>query len=147
MRITPGGPPPKNPATRRRTNKPTTPQTEVTALPVRPQRPADPNWLPVIQDLWNSLGESAQSQEYQSSDWALARLLMETLQIAFTERNRTTGTLTASLISGTISQLARLGVATADRKRIGMILKQEKPDATITEIQAGYRKLQAVKDS
>jgi hypothetical protein len=72
---------------------------------------------------------------------------METLQIAFTERNRTTGTLTASLISGTISQLARLGVATADRKRIGMILKQEKPDATITEIQAGYRKLQAIKDS
>jgi hypothetical protein len=40
---------------------------------------------------------------------------MGVLQTALTERNRTTGTLTASLISNALSQLARLGVTVADR--------------------------------
>jgi CelD/BcsL family acetyltransferase involved in cellulose biosynthesis len=147
MRITPGGPPPRDPRTRRRTNKPSVHETEVIALPVRPQRKADPTWLPEIQELWESLPASGQSSEFQESDWAFAWLLMGVLQTALTERNRTTGTLTASLISNALSQLARLGVTVADRKRLGLILTQEHKDATITEIQAGYRKLQAVKDS
>jgi CelD/BcsL family acetyltransferase involved in cellulose biosynthesis len=122
-------------------------ETEITALPVRPQKAADPKWLPEVRDLWESLPASGQSSEFQESDWAFAWLLMGVLQTALTERNRTTGTLTASLISNALSQLARLGVTVADRKRLGLILTQEHKDATITEIQAGYRKLQAVKDS
>jgi hypothetical protein len=150
MRVINSGPPPKDPSTRRRTNTPAAEKagiTELLAQPVKAPKKANPKWQSAVKDLYSSLATSGQSQDWQDSDWAFAWLLLDVLNIAITERNATTLQLSASLLTNVLSQLARLGVTVSDRKRIGLNLTRQTQDATITEIQAGYRKLQAVKDS
>jgi hypothetical protein len=150
MRVINSGPPPKNPATRRRTNTPAAEKagiTELLAQPVKAPKKANPKWQPAVKVLYSSLATSGQSQDWQDSDWAFAWLLLDVLNIAITERNASTLQLSASLLTNILSQLARLGVTVSDRKRIGLNLTRQTQDATITDIQAGYRKLQAVKDS
>jgi hypothetical protein len=57
-----------------------------------------------------------------------------------THPNLTTGQVSAALVSSCLANLARLGVAHADRVRAGVILKSEQTtDMAQLAIMAGYR--------
>lgn len=68
------GPIPKPDAQRRRRNAPAGgPADRLPAAPSTPM-PAEDDWHPLARDWYVSLAESAQSAEYQASDWAVARV-------------------------------------------------------------------------
>jgi hypothetical protein len=141
MRITNPGVPPKDPSTRRRTNTPKAEQTgiaTITALPVVRPRPANPKWSEPIKDLYQGIIDS--NVPKQSTDLAFAWLLLDTLHQATTHPNLTTGQVSASLVSSCLANLARLGVAHADRVRAGVILKSEQTtDTAKLAIMQSYR--------
>lgn len=79
--MTTTGPLPKRSDQRRRRNLPA-PGQEVVKVPavgaVKVPR-ASRDWHPIARDWFRSLGESAQSQFYEPSDWAQARLIAEAM--------------------------------------------------------------------
>lgn len=74
-----GGPPPKRSDQRRRRNVPAAgePQSAPGVAPVVPD--PDPEWHPVARRWFESLKGSGQAAFYQSSDWALAFVLAESM--------------------------------------------------------------------
>jgi hypothetical protein len=143
MRVTNSGPPPKNPATRRRANTPKAEQAgvaEIVALPMVKVRPPNPKWSPEIKDLWQAIVDSKVPK--QDTDLAFGWVLLDTLHKAVTSPNLATGQLNASLVNGCLAQTARLGVAHADRVRAGVVLRNEETlDETKAAIMAHYREI------
>ena len=141
MRITNPGVPPKDPSTRRRTNTPKAEQTgiaTITALPVVRPRPANPKWSEPIKDLYQAIIDS--NVPKQQTDLAFSWILLDTLHQALAHPNLTTGQVSASLVNSCLANLARRGVAHADRVRAGVLLKTEQgPDQVKLAIMAGYR--------
>jgi hypothetical protein len=141
MRITNPGVPPKDPSTRRRTNTPKAEQTgiaTITALSVPKPRPANPKWSEPIKDLYQGIIDSKVPK--QQTDLAFGWVLLDILHQALTHPNLNTGQASASLVNGCLANLARIGVAHADRVRAGVILKSEQTtDPVKLAIMAGYR--------
>lgn len=104
-------------------------------------KPADPKWSEPIQRLWESLGESGQASLYQPSDWAVAFLVCELLNIAMTTPNPNTGQLSASLVNVCMNALSRLLVTEYDRRKARVAIERETSnrDAQIA-IMAEYRR-------
>ena len=120
------GPVPKRSNQRRRRNLDSK-VTPVAGMPTGCPKPADKSWLPSIQAIWTSLGDSGQSVFYEASDWAEAWLVCETLDIAYTTPGNQTGQLSAALITTALNMLGNFGTTEADRRRLKMELI--KPDA------------------
>lgn len=72
-----GGPVPKR--QRRNRSKPAIAAVEVEACGSAAAPEADPAWHPIAAGIYRSLAQSAQSQLYQPSDWAVAALLAESM--------------------------------------------------------------------
>ena len=144
MRVTNPGALPKDPSTRRRANTPKAEQAgivTITALPVVRPRPANPKWSEPIKDLYQAIIDSKVPK--QQTDLAFGWVLLDILHQALTHPNLTTGQVSASLVGSCLANLARLGVAHADRVRAGVVLELEpSPDQAKIAIMAGYRQLQ-----
>jgi hypothetical protein len=136
------GPPPKNPATRRRTNTPTgelTGITEIASSGLR-ARPFNQKWSEAIKALYHSICASHVPKDQTDLDFAW--ILLDTLHHALTHPNLASNQISASLVNSCIGNLARLGVCATDRARMGIILKEtaEISDQKIA-IFADYKKL------
>jgi hypothetical protein len=140
MRVTNPGALPKDPSTRRRRNIPKAQQAgvaEIIALPVIKPPAADPKWSPPIKDLWQVIDSKVPKQQ---TDLAFGWVVLDILDQALTHPNLNTGQVSASLVNGCLANLARIGVAHADRVRAGVILKSEQTtDTAKLAIMAGYR--------
>lgn len=139
----PRGPAPKRPEQRRRRNKPAEGdlQPQVVTIPRSDEAPApasaDERWHPLARDLYESLKDSGQSQFYEPSDWAFARVTCDLLsRQLFAEK------MNGNLIGTVMSALDRLLVAEADRRRARMILERgdEPEESPSVAIMAKYRK-------
>jgi hypothetical protein len=130
------GPVPKRPDQRRRRNKQNEPTIRVPGLAALPL-PADPAWHSLAGDLYESLERSGQSQFYEPSDWALARVLCELLS-----RQLIGVRLNANLISVIMAGFDRLLVAEGDRRRARLILEHggEPEEAPSVAIMAQYKR-------
>ncbi len=73
------GPVPKRSDMRRRRNKPVNPIVNAPAVPVGDIPVPDPDWHPIARRWYESLAESGQSVWYQSSDWATAYVIAESM--------------------------------------------------------------------
>lgn len=72
------GPPPKRSEERRRRNKVAQPDRVIVAGEVLVPDP-DPDWHPIAADWYSSLAQSGQSEFYEPSDWAAARMVAEAM--------------------------------------------------------------------
>jgi hypothetical protein len=139
----PRGPAPKRPDQRRRRNKPKDGdlETQVVTIPRSSEAvgppPALEGWHPLARDLYESLSSSGQSQFYEPSDWAFARVTCELLS-----RQMESEKLNANMIAAVMSALDRLLVAEADRRRARLILEhpEEVQEPASVAIMAKYRR-------
>lgn len=171
------GPIPKPAATRRRVNKPAMPvkkaprgasatPTKKKAAKADPVLPTprvripdeDPNWEPLALGLWRAMANSGQSEFYEESDWAYAKIVVESMSrdlapqvVGFTptgEILRSRIPLKGNSMSGYRAACAVLGVTEGDRRRLLIELErgaqvdpdQERANATITDLKSRLKR-------
>lgn len=134
------GPVPKRSDQRRRRNKPAGGEiTRARAAAPAAAPKADPDWHPIARGWFEALGESGQSQYYEPSDWATARVWAELLSRQL-ESGRPSAQMIASWSSGATELLTTEGA----RRRARMELERgpqgaEEDAAKISRMDA-YRK-------
>jgi hypothetical protein len=157
------GPIPKRSEERRRRNKPETPIDKVQAVGPVTIPSANPKWHPVAKRIYESLESSGQSKFYESSDWATAYLLAESLSrdlepqfITIAEKKTVTkaGTVTVedkplmlrlplkgASLAAYLKGFAALGVTEGDRRRIGIEIdrKPKAPGLASVSVMDEYR--------
>lgn len=128
------GPVPKREAARRRRNKQETETTEVVVPGPGATRPApDPAWHPVARRIYDSLPQSAQTQFYQPSDWAVAyyacELVDRSLQYRTVDKEGNEvaipGKVNGQLVATVMSALSDLLATEGARRRVRMEITNE----------------------
>ena len=87
------------------------------------QPAADPDWHPIAERLWESLGQSGQSRFYEPSDWAVAYSLMDDLSY-YKSSSKRSGQMLATIMSAMSSLLVTEG----DRRRVQIELARPNAD-------------------
>ena len=129
------GPVPKRSSERERRNKPdfeiTTIETDGDVL--MPELGLD-NPHPIIEDLWVSLGLSAQHEYYEPSDWQFARFTLHFAnQLLWSSRP------SAQMFQGVTSALSDLLVTEGSRRRLRMEIERNQSKAEIVDISELFR--------
>lgn len=131
------GPVPKRSTERRRRNKESKPQiVPIKGIGPVPVPPADPNWHELAREWYESLAQSGQSQFYEPSDWAAARVLASVLSKNL-KQTKFSSVLFATVWAGMGDLLTTEG----ERRRVRMeIVREGEPElpASVTAI-ADYR--------
>ena len=138
------GPPPKRDDQRRRRNDPAAgpaeqaPGGDVVALD------ADPSWHRVAAHWYEALGRSGQSAFYESSDWALAYAVAESMSREFSKPEP----VSASAFQGWLKAMTSLLVTEGDRRRLRLELERQGPaesegGADVSELDEYRRRLQS----
>ena len=83
----------------------------------------DPDWHPIAERLWESLGRSGQSRFYEPSDWAVAYSLMDDLSY-YKASSKRSGQMLATIMSAMSSLLVTEG----DRRRVQIELARPNAD-------------------
>lgn len=133
------GPIPKRSEERIRRNKPEIEITKIEASNEVTQPPLgfdDPH--PIISDLWDSLGESAQSEYYEPSDWQFARFTLH-----FADGLIKQARPSAQMFQGVTSALTDLLVSEGARRRVRMEIERANASTTIVDASAELRKRMA----
>lgn len=111
----------------------------------KPPEPAMVHWNDLVKGLWNALAIAPMSHYYQATDWAFARLLCEQLHDAMTSINGNTGQKSASAIGQCMTELSRLGVTEADRRRLRFEVEvsdiAEEKDAAVVDMESMRQRL------
>ena len=134
------GPIPKRSDQRRRRNKENGDVTKAAGgASVSGAPEADSEWHPIARDWFTSLGESGQSQFYEASDWATARVWAELLS-----RQLSAGKVSAQMIAAWSGGATELLTTEGARRRARVELEQvaeEDPaaEAKVAKMSA-YRK-------
>lgn len=129
------GPVPKRSSERERRNKP---DYEITTIDIdgdviMPELGIE-NPHPIITDLWDSLGMSAQQQYYEPSDWQFARFTLHFAnQLLWNSRP------SAQMFQGITSALSDLLVSEGSRRRLRMEIERNQSSADIVDISALFR--------
>lgn len=89
---------------------------------------------PIIVDLWESMGQSAQSQYYEPSDWQFARFTFH-----FANQLLETSRPSAQMFQGVTSALSDLLLTEGSRRRLRMEIERNKSAADIVDISALFR--------
>jgi len=137
-----GGPVPKRSSERRRRNKESKPQ----VVPIKgigpvPVPPADPNWHELAREWYASLAQSGQSQFYEPSDWAAARVLA-----AVMSKNLKQTKFSSVLFATVWAGMGDLLTTEGERRRVRLEIdrgQEEGEPAAVTAI-ADYKKRLAV---
>lgn len=122
----PRGPAPKPESQRRRVNKPESHgEAEVTTA-LAGVRPVGLGFEahPIVQDLWDVLGESAEAKFYSSADWQRAR--MELFFASYTLNSDKIGAVAWAAVQSGLSELL---ISPADKRRAGIDMKPKTSDA------------------
>ena len=102
-------------------------------------------WTKSVIRLWGSLAESGMAQYYTSSDWAMAFIILDTLDLSLRSENHMTGQISFTAVNACLSQLARFGVTEGDRRRMRIELeKTDSEEAVKAAIQESYQGLRLV---
>jgi len=136
------GPVPKRSDERIRRNKDDVEVTKIDAAGEVDQPPLgfdDPH--PVISDLWDSLGESAQNQYYEPSDWQYARFVLH-----FADGLIKSSRPSAQMFQGIHSALADLLVSEGSRRRVRMEIERANAQADVIDISEEFKKRMGLKD-
>lgn len=128
------GPPPKRSSQRRRANA----VAGLTAGSARPSVQPEPDaaWHELARDWFMALGSSGQSDFYQDSDWATARVWAEILS-----RQLEAGRMSAQMIAAWSSASTVLLATEGDRRRLRLELERlpaapDGPDEVEDELDA-----------
>ena len=117
MTVATRGPVPgRSDTTRRRNHKAEIEQSE--DKPVELPYPAKIGWTREVIRLWASLANSGMAQYYRESDWAVAFIVLDTLNTALTSVNHMTQLISFSAVNKCLDELARFGVTEGDRRRL-----------------------------
>lgn len=150
------GPVPKRSDQRRRRNEPSIPITKAPSGQSQrpPAPPGDPNWHPIAASFYASLESSGQSRFYEPSDWALAKLVAESMSrdlseqvVGVTERDgvlRDVIPLKGASLAAYLKACSVLLVTEGDRRRLQIELESpqaidpnaERASATITDLRS-----------
>lgn len=128
------GPVPKRSSERRRRNKPESAPT-TTAAPGKKIRPpaADRTWHRLARYWYESLSKSGQSQFYEPSDWATARVWAELLS-----RQLHSGRVSAQMVAAWSSAATELLTTEGARRRMRLELQnpngEDGPSAGVTAL-------------
>lgn len=96
---------------------------------------------PIIVDLWKSMGESAQSQWYEPSDWQSARYTLH-----FADGLLKSSRPSAQMFSGVHAAMTDLLLTEGARRRVRMEIERNKSDAAVVDISEEIKKRMGVKD-
>lgn len=124
------GPVPKRSSERERRNKPDMEITKIEASGTVDQPElglADAH--PIIVDLWESMGESAQSQYYEPTDWQFARFTLH-----FANQLLWNARPSAQMFQGVTSALSDLLLSEGARRRLRMEIERNKTSAAVVDI-------------
>lgn len=129
------GPVPKRSSERQRKNKP---EFEITTIetdgPVLMPELGLENPHPIIVDLWDSLGMSAQNEYYEPSDWQFARFTLHFAnQLLWNSRP------SAQMFQGITSALSDLLVSEGSRRRLRMEIERNKSQADIVDLSEMFK--------
>ena len=130
------GPVPKRSDQRVRRNKQETPTATVTAIgavQVPDLGIEDPH--PLVKDLYESLGRSAQSRFYEPSDWAYARVALHFLSDLL-KSSKPNG----QLLTTVNAMLTGLLVSEGDRRRVQLEIERNQADAVVVDVAAMFAK-------
>lgn len=134
------GPVPKRSEQRVRRNKEDVPVEKVSAIGtvVPPDLDLGSDWPlhPLVQSLYESLKDSAQSRYYEPSDWQLARFALH-----FANQLLWSPKPSAQLLAEVTGMLSDLLVSEGDRRRVRLEIERgaDKPDAEVIPISDVYR--------
>ncbi len=127
------GPAPKKASQRRRRNKPK-PEETIKASPVKPSGVKAPkpskDWHQFAKHWYESLIASAQSAEFEPSDWQFAFVTAENLS---RELELTDGPMPSTSIAAFQKACTMLMSSPADRRRLGVELRGEKKDDAVDD--------------
>jgi hypothetical protein len=121
----PRGPVPKRSEDRRRANKPESQGSAETETAEAGERPESLGFEahPIVQRLWDVLGESAEAKFYSAADWERVRL--ELFYASYTlNADKISSMAWAAVQSG----LSELLISPADKRRAGIELKPKTAD-------------------
>lgn len=133
-----GGPVPKRSTQRRRTNKPEVPIIHATSVPTSSSAPEpDDLWHPLAREWFAALSQSGQSQFFEASDWAQAKVWAHLLSVELLKEKPS-----AMMIAAWSSGAAELLTTEGARRRMRIELEravvtdpgQEHADATVTDL-------------
>lgn len=129
------GPVPKRSSERERRNKPEVEITRIEATgPVDQPELGLENPHPIISDLWDSMGGSAQSEYYEPSDWQFARFTLHFAnQLLWNQRP------SAQMFQGILSALSDLLLSEGSRRRLRMEIERNKSQADIVDISEMFK--------
>lgn len=124
------GPVPKRSEERIRRNKPDVDITKIEAVgSVEQPELGFPDPHPVIADLWNSLGKSAQSEYYEPSDWQYARFILHFAD-GLIKNSRPSGQMLQTITSA----MSDLLVSEGSRRRVRMEIERAKSAEEVIDI-------------
>lgn len=121
----PRGPVPKRSEDRRRANKPESQGDAVTESGVAGDRPDGLGFEahPIVQKLWDVLGESAEAKFYSAADWQRVRL-----ELYFASYTLNSEKISSMAWAAVQSGLSELLISPADKRRAGIELKPKAAD-------------------
>ena len=133
------GPPPKRDANRRRRNDPAGGPATTAAGGERVTPEWNPDWHPVAARWFGSLAASGQSVFYESSDWATAYVIAESMSLEFLSGEPPKAASLAAWLKG----MSSLMVTEGDRRRVRLELERPQSEggdgeASVSELDA-YR--------
>lgn len=117
------GPIPKRESERRRRNKPDTETTKIEMTELVEAPDVDSTWHELAKDWYKSLSESGQSNFFEPSDWAAARILAHDLTRHLENRRPSSQWLAA--LWGAMNDLLTTEGA---RRRVRMEIKRDEPE-------------------
>ncbi|BBC53807.1 hypothetical protein [Mycobacterium phage PP] len=111
---------------------------QVTKLPVKgPVKvPAIgiPDAHPIVTQLWDALGNSAQAQYYEPSDWAYARLALHFAnQLIWSDKPN------GHVFATVHSMLTGLLVSEGDRRRVQLEVERQQADGVVVDVASMFR--------
>lgn len=94
---------------------------------------------PIIVDLWRSMGESAQSQYYEPSDYEFARFVLH-----FADGLLKSSRPSAQMFAGVSSAMTELLLSEGSRRRMRMEIERNKAAAQVVDISEELKKRMGV---
>lgn len=136
------GPIPKRSEERIRRNKDDTEITKIEASgPVDQPDLGFDDPHPIIADLWKSMGESAQSNYYEPSDWQAARYTLH-----FADGLLKSSRPSAQMFAGVHSAMTDLLITEGARRRVRMEIDRDKTTASVVDISDEIKKRMGLSD-
>lgn len=80
----------------------------------------DPEWYPLVTDWYAALSESGQSQFFEPTDWAYARILADLLTAELTKTRRS-----SEMVKAILAAMDNLGTTEGARRRMRIEVERE----------------------